>query len=75
MPNKKRNVGSQPDPHFDGELENVINDPTATESTQMGINMNIDSVNKPFHVTDLKSEDMKEFEQLTRGNPINDKID
>ncbi|MBS4206010.1 hypothetical protein [Lederbergia citrea] len=75
MPNKKTKRWLPTRPHFDGELENVINDPTATESTQMGINMNIDSANKPFHVTDLKSEDMKEFEQLTRGNPINDKID
>lgn len=70
MPDKKRYIGANPDPHFDGELENVINDSLGTQSTQMGVVADKQQTDNPFHVTETNNDDMKEFEKLTRGNKV-----
>ena len=38
----------------------------------MGVWMDTDQSKNPFHVTELNNEEMKEFEQLTRGKKIED---
>ena len=72
MPNRKRDNGTNPAPHFDGKREGIINDPLGTQSTQMGVSMDTDQSKNPFHVTKLNNEEMKEFEQLTRGKKVED---
>ncbi|MBS4209317.1 hypothetical protein [Bacillus sp. FJAT-50079] len=74
MPDSKRNIGRNPDPHFDGKREAMINDSTGTGSTQMGVRIDYSTQSEnPFHVIDLKNNDMKEFEKLTRGRKFEDK--
>ncbi|MEQ6375666.1 hypothetical protein RZN22_07470 [Bacillaceae bacterium S4-13-58] len=67
MPNNDRNVGDEATPHFDGEQESIINDPTATQGEQMGIR--VDS-RRPFtYKRSIQSnnlqpdEDMREFKK------------
>ncbi|MCR2823840.1 hypothetical protein [Lederbergia panacisoli] len=69
MPRKTRDTGSQATPHFDGEYEDVINDP-GMQSAQMGLNINITGKQNSFHVSELPNDDMKNFEKLTRGKNV-----
>ncbi|MEK3890129.1 hypothetical protein [Bacillus sp. FSL K6-3431] len=72
MPDKKRDLGANSDPHFDGKQEGIINDSIGTASSKMGIRIDMNKTNNPFHLTKTNNEDMKEFEQLTRGKTVSD---
>ncbi|KHD86107.1 hypothetical protein [Heyndrickxia ginsengihumi] len=64
MANRDRDYHPR-DPHFDGELETVIND--ATGSNQMGI-MDEKKPYSPFKVQSLKTDPkMKEFSKFVDG--------
>lgn len=67
MPDEKRNIDANSDPHFDGEYEGILNDPTG--SRQMGIRGGKKQTDNPFQVTDLKNNELRDFEKLTRGKP------
>lgn len=66
MPREDQNVGVETTPNFDGNREGIINDAVGK---QMGIKIDKKKVN-PYNVTKLNNEDMKEFEEITRGNPM-----
>lgn len=74
MPKKNEDIHSNATPHNDGKFESVINDPTAMQSTQMGVFIDNESREQnPFQLSKSKNKDMKEFEQLMRGDAL-DKI-
>lgn len=70
MTRDERNVHNQTTPHLDGKREGVINDP---EGKMMGVRTDSLKKENVFHVTNLKNEEMKEFQQLMQGNPENNK--
>jgi len=62
---------TQVTPHFDGEAENIINDPTASASGTIGVqinsNMDLEQQKNPFNFTPNQDPEMKKFEKLMRG--------
>jgi hypothetical protein len=77
MPRNEQN--SEATPHFDGENENVINDSTAMQGKQMGIVITADEEftqdQNPYHFSNSQTnEKMEDFEEIMRGNKINNKI-
>ncbi|MCJ7840853.1 hypothetical protein MUB24_08035 [Lederbergia sp. NSJ-179] len=70
MPDDKRNIDGNSDPHFDGEYEGILNDPTGSGRRQMGIRSDRKQTTNPFQVTNLKNNEMKDFESLTRGKTV-----
>lgn len=72
MTRDKENIHVQSTPHFDGERENIINDPTASASTQMGVKVNTTRERNPFHYTPKLDPEMELFEKLMRGKKIGD---
>ncbi len=62
---------TQATPHFDGERENIINDPTASASGMMGVQVNskmdLEQQKTPFNFTPNQDPEMKKFEKLMRG--------
>lgn len=74
MINMSRNSESQhtqATPHFDGEAENIINDPTASAGGKMGIQVNskmdLEQEKTPFNYTPNQDPDMMKFEKLMSG--------
>lgn len=61
---------TQVTPHFDGEKENIINDPTASAGGTMGIQVNskneFEQERNPYNVTPVMDPEMKKFEKLMR---------
>lgn len=74
MTRKSDNQHVEATPHFDGEKENIYNDPTATAGTKIGIQVNareeFAQERNPFNYLPKRDSDMEEFEKLTRGNKI-----
>jgi hypothetical protein len=74
MPRDNENQHVEATPHFDGEKEGVINDPTATSGSSMGIKMetNVEFAleRNPFNFTPKKDPEMEKFESLMRGNKL-----
>lgn len=66
MPKDSENTHSEATPHFDGSRDRVIKD---SLGTQMGVRIDRTKSN-PYHVNKLNNEEMKEFEELTRGKEI-----
>ena len=62
---------TQVTPHFDGEAENIINDPTASAGGTIGIQVNskmdLEQEKTPFNYTPNQDSEMKKFEKLMRG--------
>lgn len=61
----------EPDPHFDGKFESVIND--ATPNQTMGVVTNLDPTNltegkKAFEFEPKVDPEMAKFEKAFRGN-------
>lgn len=58
-------------PHFDGEKDSIINDPTASASTKVGIQLNKEEYGverNPFNFTPKVDPEMQRFEKLMRGD-------
>ncbi|MEI4769027.1 hypothetical protein WAX74_05050 [Psychrobacillus sp. FJAT-51614] len=74
MTRKSGNQHVEATPHFDGEKENILNDPTASAATKVGIQVNareeFAQERNPFNYLPKYDKDMKEFEKLTRGNKV-----
>lgn len=66
MPRENNNVGVETTPNFDGRRESILNDAIGKK---MGIKIDKKEKN-PYNVAELNNEDMKEFEELMRGNPV-----
>lgn len=74
MPRKHDVVHSNATPHSDGKYESVINDPTATQSPQLGVFVDDEKRERnPFQLSKNKNKDMEEFERFMRGDSL-DKI-
>lgn len=67
---------TQVTPHFDGEAEDIINDPTASAGGTIGIqvnsNMDLEQQKTPFNYTPSQDPEMKKFEKLMRGQEVNE---
>ncbi|MFC0272555.1 hypothetical protein ACFFIX_14045 [Metabacillus herbersteinensis] len=76
MPRENENQHVEATPHFDGEKENIINDPTASGGSTMGIQVGTKGEfaqeRNPFHYIPKQNQEMKQFEKLMRGNKIED---
>lgn len=63
-------------PHFDGDHENIYNDPTASASNTVGIQVEttgaMDESRNPLKYVPKVDEEMKEFEKIMRGKKIDD---
>lgn len=61
-------------PHFDGEKESIINDPTASAGSTVGIQVNTKMEFGPgknsFNYTPSQDPEMKQFEKLMRGKKV-----
>ncbi|MED4401941.1 hypothetical protein ABET41_20170 [Metabacillus fastidiosus] len=70
MPDRDQHIRATP--HFDGEKESIINDPTASASPQMGVQVNtkkeFEQGQKAFNFTPKQDEELKQFEKLMRGD-------
>lgn len=64
-------------PHFDGNKENIYNDPSATAGHTVGIQLNstedFSQERNPYGYLPEVDEEMKEFEKLMRGKKVEPK--
>ena len=65
------------DPHFDGELESIINDPMGREGGTLGVRSDIDPKEfskrkNPFQIEPKVDKEMKQFREMTEGKRLND---
>jgi hypothetical protein len=76
MPRENENQHVEATPHFDGEKEDIINDPTASAASTMGIQVDTKvefaQERNPFNYIPKQDREMKQFEKLMRGNKIED---
>ncbi|WP_019413812.1 hypothetical protein [Paenisporosarcina sp. TG20] len=74
MPRRTENLNVEATPHFDGEKENIINDPTASGSTKMGIQLDTKEEfaeeRDPLKSFPERDKELKQFEKLMRGKKI-----
>lgn len=73
MPRERENVHVNSHAHFDGQTEDILNDPTASAGSQMGIEVDPQAETAPeksrnpfTHEPQLDPE-MKPFEEMMRG--------
>lgn len=75
MPRKNADPNVESTPHFDGKKENIINDPTASAGSKMGIQVDTKAEfaqeRNPLNHIPLDLE-MKKFESIMRGNKKED---
>ncbi|WP_431030168.1 hypothetical protein [Lysinibacillus sp. LZ02] len=71
MPHKSENQHVEATRHADGKRENIINDPLATASSKIGVQLNskveFGKEKNPFDYTPKVDPKMKRFEQLMQG--------
>ncbi|RID81707.1 hypothetical protein D1953_19905 [Peribacillus asahii] len=70
MPRDDENIHVEATPHFDGKRESIINDPTASASSTMGIfdtKKEFAQEKNPFNYTPKQDPEMERFEKLMRG--------
>jgi hypothetical protein len=67
---ERRNVGREITPHPDGNRESIINSP---EGMQFGIRADKQNEEKSSSLGEIKDEQLKRFEELMRGNPVDNK--
>ena len=70
MPRNNENQHVEVTPHFDGEKESIINDPTASAGTGIGITMEFEQKKNPFNTVLKQNEEMKKLGNLIGGNKV-----
>jgi len=74
MPRENDNPHVEPAPHFDGKKESIINDPTATASSKMGVQIDTKEEfaqeREPFNSIFKQDKKLKEFEKLMGGKKV-----
>ena len=70
MPRNNENQHVEVTPHFDGEKEGIINDPTASAGTGIGIKMEFAQKKNPFNTVPKQNEEMKQLGKLIGGNKV-----
>ena len=63
----QRDTGTETTPHPDGQRESIINDSTGT---QIGMNTGKRRDVEFSTLTEIHDEQMKKFEKMMRGNPV-----
>ena len=76
MPRENDNPHVEAAPHFDGAKESVINDPTASAGSKIGIQLDtkVEFGQERPPTSDFPEPDpeMKKFEKLMRGKKVGD---
>jgi len=76
MPRRTENQHVEAAPHFDGVNESIINDPTASASTKIGIQLDtkVEFAQEKHPTSDFPEPDaeMKKFEKLMSGKKVGD---
>ena len=75
MPRVNENQHVEATPHFDGEKEGVINNPTASASSMIGIvntKGEFAQEKNPFNFIPKQDPEMNQFTKLMEGNKIKD---
>ena len=72
MPRNNENQHVEVTPHFDGEKESIINDPTASAGSGIGINMEFAQKKNPFNTAPKQNQEMKQLGKLIGGNKVED---
>lgn len=75
MPRENDNQHVEATPHFDGEKEGIINDPTASAGSMIGIvntKGEFAQEKNPFNFIPKQDSEMKQFAKLMEGNKIED---
>ena len=74
MPRKNDNQHVEPAPHFDGDKESIINDPTASAGSKMGIQLDskeeFAQERDPFNSFFKPDKKLKEFGKLMGGKKV-----
>jgi hypothetical protein len=74
MPNNNGNLHVEATPHPDGEQEDIINDPTASAGSQMGVQghtaMGPAQEQNPFNHKLKQDPEMQQFQKLLRGHKV-----
>ena len=72
MPRNNENQHVEVTPHFDGEKESIINDPTASAGSGIGIKMEFAQKKNPFNTVPKQNQEMKQLGKLIGGNKVED---
>ncbi|PUB10009.1 hypothetical protein [Paenisporosarcina sp. OV554] len=75
MPRENENQHVEATPHFDGEIEGIINDPTASAGSKIGIvntKGEFAQEKNPFNFIPKQDPEMKQFAKLMAGKKIED---
>jgi hypothetical protein len=64
---ERRNVGREISPHPDGNRESIINSP---RGMQFGVRTDKQNEEKLSSLGEIKDEQLKRFEELMRGSPV-----
>lgn len=76
MPRKSENQHVEATPHFDGEKEGIINDPTASAGSKIGIKVDTKTEfgqdRNPFNFIPKHDPGMKQIAKLLGGKKIED---
>lgn len=71
MPRRSDNQHVNPSPHFDGEKENIINNPTSTAGAKIGIQFEVKEEfgqeGNPYNYVPKPDKEMQVFTKLTKG--------
>ncbi|MCQ6274831.1 hypothetical protein JMM81_07585 [Bacillus sp. V3B] len=77
MPSDNENLHVKATPHFDEKKEDIINDPTASAGSKMGIQVDtkaeFGSERNPFNHMPKQDQGMKKLGKLVGGHKIEDK--
>lgn len=76
MPRNNENQHVEATPHFDGENEGIINDPTASAGSKIGVKVDTNAEfaqeRNPFNFIPKQDPGMKQLAKLIGGKKIED---
>ncbi|QUG41963.1 hypothetical protein KD050_01280 [Psychrobacillus sp. INOP01] len=74
MPRRSDNQNVNSTPHFDGDKENIINNPTSTAGAKIGIQFEtkeeFGQEGNPYNYLPNPDKEMKAFTKLTKGKKV-----
>lgn len=74
MPRNNENQHVEATPHFDGEKEDILNDPTASAGSEMGVQVDTKAEfaqeRNPFNHLPKQHQEMKQLGKLIGGAKV-----
>lgn len=74
MPRNNENQHVEATPHFDGEKEDILNDPTASAGSEMGVQVDTKAEfaqeGNPFNHLSKQHQEMKQLGKLIGGAKV-----